>query len=166
MKNRARSAVVGLLLASTLSGRLAGGATATPAPPLPKSVDSLAWIVGCWERTNAEKGSGEDWKRAGDRLAAKSRTINGGRVGEYEDLEIRKEGDGLVYAARPNGRPETLFRLTSAGKDFAVFENPLHDFPKKISYRRSGETMTARIEGAPGTKPGAIDYPFKAKPCK
>jgi hypothetical protein len=36
--------------------------------------------------------------------------------------------------------------------DTAVFENPQHDHPKVIRYRREDGTLTAEVEGDEGTQ--------------
>lgn len=53
-----------------------------------------------------------------------------------------------------NGRcPATDFKLTRVTANEAVFENPEHDFPKRIIYRKKSATeMTASIDGGEGTK--------------
>ena len=45
------------------------------------------------------------------------------------------------------GRAPTAFRLVEVSGQRAVFENPGHDFPQRIIYRREGDTLHARIEG-------------------
>ena len=38
----------------------------------------------------------------------------------------------------------------SAATSRASFVAPEHDFPKRITYAREGDTLVARVEGAPG----------------
>ncbi|MGH8854313.1 MAG: hypothetical protein ACREWI_08545 [Telluria sp.] len=43
-----------------------------------------------------------------------------------------------------------------------MFENPAHDFPQRIIYRRVGDTgLHARIEG----KGKGIDFPMRRTAC-
>ena len=35
----------------------------------------------------------------------------------------------------------------ASGPGFAVFENPAHDFPKRLSYRRTGQTLRVEVDG-------------------
>ncbi|HEX7294339.1 MAG TPA: DUF6265 family protein, partial [Pyrinomonadaceae bacterium] len=62
--------------------------------------------------------------------------------------------DAIYYVAQPKGRcPQTDFKLTRVTDQEAVFENPEHDFPKRIIYRKSAEdALTASIDGGEGTK--------------
>ncbi len=69
-----------------------------------------------------------------------------------EELEIR-EIDGAVYylatVASQNDGATIRFKMTEIGPDRLVFENPQHDFPKKIIYRRvSDEELAVQVLGA------------------
>jgi hypothetical protein len=47
-----------------------------------------------------------------------------------------------------------------------VFENPQHDFPQRIIYKRDGaDGLKARIEGESKGKPKAFDYPMQRTQC-
>ena len=49
--------------------------------------------------------------------------------------------------------------------DEVVFENPTHDFPQRIIYRKGADrSVTARIEGVIDGKARGVDFPFK--PCQ
>jgi hypothetical protein len=76
------------------------------------------------------------------------------------DEPLRARPDGVVYIAQPGGRPPTEFALTSGGSGLAVFENPAHDFPKRLSYRRTGRTLLVEVEGAEKGKPLRDVYEF------
>ncbi len=55
-----------------------------------------------------------------------------------EQLEISKAGEALVYRVGLNSaNTEELveFTMTEASETTIVFENPKHDFPKRISYQ-------------------------------
>jgi hypothetical protein len=63
--------------------------------------------------------------------------------------------------AHPKARcPGTDFKLTRASATEVVFENPQHDFPKRIIYRKGADdSLTASIDGGEGSK--AMTYVFK-----
>jgi Domain of unknown function (DUF6265) len=67
----------------------------------------------------------------------------------FEYLRIESRGSDIYYVAHPKARtPGTDFKLTRLTRQEAVFENPAHDFPKRIIYRKSGDgKLSARIEG-------------------
>ena len=62
---------------------------------------------------------------------------------------------------------ETPFKLTTQTESEAIFENPTHDFPQRIIYRKSADGgMTARIDGVVNGKERHQDFPFKPVACK
>jgi hypothetical protein len=79
-----------------------------------------------------------------------SRTVRNTAVTAFEFLCIAERGGGLVYSAMPNGRaPATDFLLTAIDATSATFENPGHDFPKRIKYAlRPDGSLEATISGA------------------
>jgi hypothetical protein len=85
-------------------------------------------------------------------------------VREYEFTLLRQEANGdILYVASPSKQTETAFKLTSLRDGEAVFENPEHDFPKKVIYARQPDgSLLAAIEG-PGRdgKTRRVEYPFK-----
>ena len=151
-------------------GRLAWLAlAATSASAAGPGVESLAWLTGCWSRTDAEMGSGEQWTApAGGTMLGVSRTVREGRTVEYEFVVIRAAPDGApVYHAHPSGQASAEFRLASAGDREAVFENPAHDFPRRVGYRlaRDDTTLTAWIEGLRDGATRRIEFPMRRMSC-
>ena len=101
-------------------------------------------------------------KPAGGTMLGMSRTVRGGRTTEFEFLQIRDVSGALAYIAKPSGQAEATFPLKTIGDHDVVFENPAHDFPQRILYRRLADgSMTARIEGTMNGQSRAIDYPYK-----
>jgi hypothetical protein len=48
----------------------------------------------------------------------------------------------------------------------AVFENPQHDFPRRIVYRlQAAGSLMARIEGTENGKDRAVDFPMQRVKC-
>jgi hypothetical protein len=83
----------------------------------------------------------------------------GGQAGDYEFIRIAADVDGtLTYFASHRGGTPVPFRLTSGGTNEAVFENPAHDYPARIVYRRQGEVLTATISGPDGANPTSWHY--------
>ena len=108
-------------------------------------VDDLAWMSGSWE--TADGLTEEAWiaPRAGMMLGL-GRTTRGGVVREYEFLRLQAGADGVpVFWALYNGAPPVGFRLTRSGPASATFDNPDHDYPQRIRYRRDGDALVATI---------------------
>jgi hypothetical protein len=87
-------------------------------------------------------------------MYATSRTVRNSAVSEFEFLCVAERAGSLVYSAMPNGRaPATDFLLTSIDRTSATFENPSHDYPKKIRYALGADgTLEATISGAAGQR--------------
>ncbi len=128
----------------------------------------IAWLAGCWTQQGREAGSVEQWMApAGGVMLGMARTLKGGRVVEFEFLQIRAGADGkLSYIAQPQGRPPTEFKLLRQGEAEALFENSTHDFPQRVGYRReAADRLVARIEGTMNGKERGIDFPMQRTAC-
>lgn len=128
----------------------------------------VAWLAGCWAQQGREAGSVEQWMApAGGLMLGMARTLKNGRVVEFEFMQVRADAEGrLSYIAQPQGRPPTEFPLLRQGEAEAMFENPAHDFPQRVSYRRvAPDRLVARIEGTMNGKERGIDFPMQRTPC-
>jgi len=132
------------------------------------SLPDLAWIAGCWASDSGEVGSGEQWMPlAGGSMLGTSRSVKGGKTVAFEFMQIREGKDGVpVFIALPSGQRETHFPLASNADGAAVFENPAHDFPQRVIYKRVGANqLKARIEGTQSGAARGIDFPMKRVGC-
>jgi len=128
-----------------------------------QSISDLAWIAGDWQMAAGGRSQSEEhWTApAGSTMIGMSRTLAGDKTVEFEYLRIEQRSDGIYYVAHPKARcPGTDFKLTQLSASEAIFENPQHDFPKRVIYRRtSDDTLTASIDGGAGTK--SMAFPFR-----
>ena len=126
-------------------------------------------MAGCWSNQADESVIQENWmKPAGGSMLGVGRTVTQGKTVFHEFLQIRQEDDGQIYyiAQLPHAEP-VKFQLKSLKENRAVFENPDHDFPQKILYRKEPDgSLHARIEGTDKGKTRATDYPMKSVPCE
>ena len=132
------------------------------------SVAKLSWLGGCWEMTSAAKGLTitEMWmKPAGGLMIGSGRTVSGDKAIDFEFLRIVEDPDGIFYVARPSDNRETRFKLMRGTSNEAVFENPAHDFPQRVIYKRDGDKLNARIEGTKDGKTRGIDFPYARITC-
>ena len=132
-------------------------------------VTALAWLAGCWAPEQGDAGSLEHWlPAAGGTMLGVSRTVKKGQTVEFEFMQLRVNADGkLVFIALPSGQKETTFVASSVGKDSVTFENPQHDFPQKVIYRReSPNRLIGRIEGTRSGTLRGIDFPMRRVPCE
>ena len=131
-------------------------------------VHSLGWLAGCWEMRPAPGLSIEEqWtKPAGNTLLGMGRTIKGGKTVFTEFLRISIENGKLTYTARIGTKGVTEFPLLRMTADEVVFENPTHDFPQRVLYRKSGQSIVARIEGMDKGKERHEDFPYTRARCE
>ena len=123
----------------------------------------LSWISGNWQTApGGRRQIEEHWTQAaGGSMMGMSRTVAGDKTVEFEYLRIEQRADGIYYVAHPKARcPGTDFKLTRASATEAVFENPQHDFPKRIIYRKTGDDgLTATVDAGEGSK--AMSFVFQ-----
>ena len=109
----------------------------------------FGWISGHWCGTSGDERIEEHWlPPAGGVLLGVARTVKGEELLSFEYVRIVIEDGVPAYVAQPNGSPPTTFRRTAGGRDWARFENPAHDFPTRVEYRRQGDALHAEIAGA------------------
>jgi hypothetical protein len=103
-------------------------------------LETVSWLLGTWRAESRDTLISETWVAVSDttyegRGVTRSRTD--GSTREEEVLRLVAMGDGVFYLAKvaQNERP-VAFRLTSCADGRFVFENPAHDFPRRIEYRR------------------------------
>ena len=120
--------------------------------PAKASIADVAWIAGAWTGSAGPVSLEERWTApAGGAMLAVSRTLKDSRMVAFEFLRIVERNGTLLYIAQPNGRPPTEFTLTAFDAQSATFENPAHDFPKKVRYaKRADGGLDATVSGDGG----------------
>ncbi|HEV7747496.1 MAG TPA: DUF6265 family protein [Pyrinomonadaceae bacterium] len=156
-------AVVTFALVATLMFVLSANALKqTSAAGAPPKIIDLGWMSGNWQtRPGGRAQIEEHWTRpAGGTMIGVGRTIAGDKTVEFEFLRIEQRGDDIFYVANPNAQcPQTDFKLTRLSGQEAVFENPEHDFPKRVIYRKQSDgSLLASIDGGEGTKSQSFAY--------
>ncbi len=132
-----------------------------PAGPT-RTISELSWLAGDWQTPSGGRTQIEEhWTQpAGGTMIGMGRTQAGGKTIEFEYLRLEARGGEIYYVAHPKARcPGTDFKLTSLSAQAAIFENPQHDFPKRVIYRKNPDgTLTASIDGGEGTKSQSFQY--------
>jgi hypothetical protein len=130
--------------------------------PFKATLGDLNWLEGNWVGTRSTGSTIEErWSPAkGGAMLAVSRSVNpSGKMFAFEYLRIVERDGGLVYIAQPNGSPPTEFVLTDLSGKRAVFDNPRHDYPKRIVYELSPDgALTATIGFMKGGTPRKFEY--------
>ncbi len=77
----------------------------------------------------------------------------------FEYLRIVERDQGLVYIAQPGGKAPTEFVLTEISEGRAVFDNPRHDYPKRIVYELTQDgSLNTTIGYSTGGTPRRFDF--------
>jgi hypothetical protein len=121
-------------------------------------INEFDWLVGTWQEKG--KQNFEVWHRVGNEFRAESFELKPNEIKTVtEKIRLTKRGSDFFYIpdVPHNGKP-IEFKITSFDKNGFVAENPQHDFPKKISYKKIHQTeLVATISG--GNK--SISYLFQ-----
>jgi len=118
-------------------------------------------LIGRWENQTSDGVFSETWKKENDSLfLAESYFINEKDTLFSETIRLKAQANDLfliVTVPNQNEEKPVAFKLTYSSSGYFVFENPEHDFPKKITYRLiNQDSLFAEISGN-GKKQG---FPF------
>lgn len=160
-----------LLALLALPALVVPGTPSAAAPPGDDpSLEALGFLAGAWVAGSGGTRVEEQWLcPSGGLMVGMGRTTGEpGEAPSFEFLRIEKRPSGIVYVAQPGGRAPTEFRLVRLQPGRAVFENPEHDFPKRISYTHEADGgLTARVEGeAPGGRSVELRYRSQGAGCR
>jgi hypothetical protein len=99
------------------------------------------FFAGTWKVEGKE--TYEMWELSGDSLIGKGYKVNDGAEKISETLAIKsidREFNDLTSVLDQNDGKTVKFKMTGFAKDEFTFENPEHDFPKKLFYRKNSPT--------------------------
>lgn len=135
--------------------------------PAKATITDLAWLAGNWSGTRGTNGAiafEERWSPPkGGAMLATSRTVSRDRMTAFEFLRIVERDGGLVYFAQPGGSEATEFVMSELTGKRAVFDNPRHDYPKRIIYELTDSGgLTATIGYMKGGTPRKFEFKRQA----
>ena len=126
---------------------------------------SLDWLSGRWCGGDAQRQIEEVWlAEAGGMLLGMSRTTNVGKPESFEFMRIVHDGKDATLHVQPDGAPPTVFIMAERGEGWIRWENPAHDFPNRIEYRREADALEAWIAG-PGRDGKDLKIRFDYRRC-
>jgi uncharacterized protein DUF6265 len=142
----------------TLLGAAMSTAAETPAR-------TFSWLSGHWCGGSAGELIEEFWlPEEGDVAVGVGRTVKAGKTTSLEFMRIEARDGETHFIATLPGQEPTKFKLMGSGADWARFENPQHDFPKRVEFRRSASGLHAEIAG-PGDDGKEQVIPFDYRRC-
>ncbi len=113
-----------------------------PAIPAIAQTALPVFLEGTWKMENQEIF--EHWELMDNgTMEGHSYRLNNGDKMVSENLEIRLEGDKVIYTATVLNQNEGKgidFTLSKTDSLTYSFENPEHDFPKVIKYQKRSDT--------------------------
>jgi hypothetical protein len=135
----------------------------------PRPLAALAFMAGCWRGdAGVDKTIEEHWTAAdSDVMLATTRYLddNTGRTRGWEYSRIVADSAGIVLYPAPGGNQQGRFRLTESRPGSARFEDPSHDFPKRITYRRvDARRLVVLIDAGDGDE-RAQEFRMENVPC-
>jgi hypothetical protein len=125
-----------------------------------RTLTDLAWLKGCWRTQGERSVVTEVWLAPPmPALLGYSYTIGEGEMRGWEQTRIEMIDGWPHFVAMPNGEAAVRFRLREeSAANLARFDNPAHDYPQTVEYRRDGNWLIATISGAGGADPFSFRY--------
>jgi hypothetical protein len=119
---------------------------------LPKKIEKANWLVGTWFSKSGERSYSETWNKYDDTTyVGSSYAIQHDDTVSAESIRLVQQGDVINYIPTVQGQNDNMpvrFKLVSSDSNKLIFENPAHDFPQIITYRRvPPDSLIAEISG-------------------
>ena len=134
-----------------------------------EQLEKMNWLVGQWENKIPEGILTETWTKTNDSTFSGTSyfIINKNDTVHSEIILLTQLKDELIYSPKVKGQNDDKsvdFILTSNIENSFVFENPKHDYPKKIVYKKVAENgLITTISGIQQGKQSNESYPMKRK---
>ena len=113
-------------------------------------LNNADWLIGSWENNTPEGLLIEKWAPLNDSvLSGISYVTKGADTLFSETMKLELKGDKLLYIPTvkdQNNAMPVIFTSTSITNNEMIFENPTHDYPKKIIYRQiTPDSLVAEV---------------------
>ena len=120
-------------------------------------------LEGIWIMKKGNAAIGEAWVKVNDTLLRGSGFyLKGTDTMVTERVVLKKMNKEIMYTSTvtgQNNQQPVEFKLTSALNSVFVFENPEHDFPKRIVYEFAGkDSIHAFIDAGSDRKENRRDF--------
>lgn len=131
-------------------------------------LDKMNWLVGSWEQKLPDGILTEAWKKVNDSTyTSENYFVKDRDTIHSESIVLTQKKEELLYIptviGQNNNEPVT-FKLTSDTENVFTFENLVHDYPQKITYKKVNESnMLASISGKQQGKDTSESYTMTKK---
>ncbi|MES2411479.1 MAG: DUF6265 family protein [Bacteroidota bacterium] len=131
-------------------------------------LEKMNWLIGNWEQKLPDGILKETWTKQNDStFSGDSYFINTKDTVHFESIKLVQKAEELTYNATVVGQNEdepVAFNLTSDVNNTFTFENPAHDYPRKITYKKvASDRLIATISGKQQGKHTQESYPMSKK---
>ncbi len=122
-----------------------------------KTFKKLYALEGTWKMNTKRGAICEEWKKVNKNyLQIKGYMIKGKDTVINERIALTNTREGIFYTSTvedQNNKQPIAFKMTKGENNIFVFENPQHDFPKRIVYKLvTADSLHAFIDD--GTEAG------------
>jgi zinc transporter ZupT len=119
-----------------------------------KTFKQLYALEGTWRMQTKQGSIHEVWRKLSKHhLRSTGFFVKGTDTVITERVSLQNLDKGIFYTStveEQNNRRPVSFKLTGSTGSTFTFENPLHDFPKRIVYQLvSADSIHAYIDGGP-----------------
>lgn len=108
-------------------------------PAEKKTFKKLYTLQGTWKMITKRGAICEEWKKIDNNyLQNKGYMVKGNDTLVNERVTLTNTKEGIFYTStveNQNNKQPIAFKMTKAENNTFVFENPQHDFPKRVVYR-------------------------------
>ena len=116
------------------------------------TIESVAWMLGDWYSDDGKVIVKETWIQVSKQTLEGHGTtefINEDKLADIESLRLVQMSGELFYLAKVAGNDMPVpFKLVACDENSSVFKNPVHDFPKSLTYRRTdAKHMQVEVRG-------------------
>jgi hypothetical protein len=130
------------------------------------TINRATWLLGTWENRTSRGSLYETWtRRSNNEFYGLSYKLKEQDTLVLETIQLLQKSNGLFYIPSVKDQNEgkaVVFALKSIRDDHMVFENPEHDFPQVISYKRiTSDSLVAEISGNNNGKFSSRSFPMK-----
>ncbi|SNS10637.1 hypothetical protein SAMN06295912_101372 [Sphingomonas laterariae] len=139
---------------------IVAAAMAAASPAGAQDISQFGWLAGAWA-TEVDGRWAEEWwtPPRGGILIGAGITGKGATADFFEHMRIMADGAGrITFYGSPKGAPAVAFALVRSGAGEAVFENPAHDYPQRVHYRREKEILVVSVSMIDGSKAESWRY--------
>lgn len=132
-------------------------------------LEKMNWLVGQWENKTPEGYLTETWVKDNDSTFSGQTyfIIREKDTVHSESIVLTQVNEDLIYRPTVKGQNNDEpvdFKLTSDAENSFIFENPKHDYPQKIVYRKvNDKSLVATITGIQQGKQSTESYPMSKK---